>query len=118
MCILLYLLQEKGTVTLEYEILDTSGDVCHGTLSGDFVSFIRYDTIEKAQMSQSLLQRLSTDEFVYPLWDIISSKPNVWLVVPKVDYTLDQFKKKKTRIWSCDDLLDDKYKIIVRYENR
>ena len=115
MCILPYLLQEKGTVTLEYEILNTGGDVCHGTLSGDFVSFIRYDTIEKAQMSQSLLQRLSMDEFVNPLMVIISSKPNVWLVVPKIDYTLDQFKKKNTGIWS-NYQLDDKYKPIVRYE--
>ena len=119
MCISLYLLQEKGTVTLEYEILDTGENVCHGTLSGDFVSFIRYDTIENAQMSRSFLQRLGTDEFVNPL-TVISSKPNVWLVVPKIDYTLDQFKMKNTRIWSRDDLflLDDKYKIIVRYENR
>ncbi|KAF3954278.1 hypothetical protein CMV_020353 [Castanea mollissima] len=104
---------EKGTVTLEYKISNTGGAVCHGTLSGDVVSFIRYDTIEKAQMSQSLLQRLRTAEFVNPLV-VMSSKPNVWLVVPKIDSTLDQFKKKNTGIWSCDDLLDDKYKIIVR----
>lgn len=117
MGILLYLLQEKGTVTLEYEISNTGGDVCHGTLSGDVVSFIQYDTIEKAQMSQSLLQRLRTAEFVNPLM-VISSKPKVWLVVPKIDSTLNQFEKKNTGIWSCDDLLDDKYKIIVRYENR
>ncbi|KAF3954281.1 hypothetical protein CMV_020356 [Castanea mollissima] len=109
----IYGLQEKGKVTLEYEISNTGGDVCHGTLNGDVVSFIQYDTIEKAQMSQSPLQRLCTAEFVNPLM-VISSKPNVWLVVPKIDSTLDQFKKKNTGIWSCDDLLDDKYKIIVR----
>ena len=64
-------------------------------------------------MSKSLLQGLRTGEFVYPL--MVISKPNVWLVVQKIDSTLDQFKKKNTGIWSfCQ--LDDKYKIIVRYE--
>ena len=115
MGILLYLLQEKGIAALEYEISDSSGDVCHGSLSGACVSFIRFDNSEKAQMSKSLLQGLRSGEFVYPL--MVISKTNVWLVVQKIDSTLDQFKKKNTRIWSCDYLLDNKYKIIVRYEN-
>ena len=115
MCILLYLLQERGTVTHEYEIFESGEDVCHGSWSGDSVSFIRYDTIEKAQMSKSLLQTFSTAEFVNP--KMVISKTNVWLVVQKIDSTLDQFKKKNTGIWSGDYLLDNKYKIIVRYEN-
>ena len=115
MGILLYLLQERGTVTLEYEIFKYGEDVCHGSWNGDSVSFIRYDTIEKAQISQSLLETLSTAEFVNP--KMVISKTNVWLVVQKIDSTLDQFKKKNTWIWSRDDLLDNKYKIIVRYEN-
>ncbi|KAK9989344.1 hypothetical protein SO802_029583 [Lithocarpus litseifolius] len=45
---------------------------------------------------------------------MVISKANVWLVVQKIDSTLDQFKKKNTGIWSCDYLLDNKYKIIVR----
>ena len=115
MGILLYLLQEKGIAELEYEISDFGGDVCHGSLSGDCVSFIRFDNSEKAQMSKSLLQTLSTAEFVNP--KMVISKTNVWLVVQKIDSTLDQYKKKNTGIWSCDYLLDNKYKIIVRYEN-
>ena len=107
------LLQEKGRVTLDYEISNSGGDVCHGALSGDFVSFIRYDTVEKAQMSKSLLQRLSSDEFVNPL--MVISNHKVWLVVQKIDSTLGQFKKKNTGIWS-NYQLDDKYKPIVRYE--
>ena len=66
-------------------------------------------------MSKSHLQTFSTVEFVNP--KMVISETNVWLVVQKIDSTLDQFKKKNTGIWSCDDLLDDKYKIIVRYEN-
>ena len=114
MGILLYLLQEIGTVTLKYEIFKSGGDVCHGSWGGDSVSFIRYDTIKEAQMSKSHLQTFSTAEFVNP--KMVISETNVWLVVQKIDSTLDQFKKKNTGIWSCDDLLDDKYKFIVRYE--
>ena len=115
MGILLYLLPKRGTLTLEYKIFKSGGDVCHGSWSGDSVSFIRYDSIKEAQMSKSLLQTFSTAEFVNP--KMVISKPNVWLMVQKIDSTLDQFKEKNTRIWSRDDLLDDKYKIIVRYEN-
>nr|POF10690.1 hypothetical protein CFP56_50149 [Quercus suber] len=103
---------ERDTVTLEYKIFESGGDVCHGSWSGDYVSFIRYDTIEKAQISKSLLQTLSTAEFVNP--KMVISKTNVWLVVQKIDSTLEQFKKKNTGIWSGNDLLDNKYKIIVR----
>ncbi|KAK7843214.1 hypothetical protein CFP56_012822 [Quercus suber] len=103
---------EKGITTLEYEISDSGGDVCHGSLSGACVSFIRFDNSEKAQMSKSLLQGLRSGEFVYPL--MVISNPKVWLVMEKIDSTLDQFKKKNTRIWSCTYQLDDKYKIIVR----
>ena len=56
---------------------------------------------------------LSSDEFVNPL--TVISNLNVWLVVQKIDSTLDQFKKKNTGIWS-NYQLDDKYKPIVRYE--
>ena len=93
MGILLYLLQEKGIVELEYEISDSSGDVCHGPLSGSCVSFIRFDNSEKAQISKSLLQGLRSGEFVYPL--MVISNPKVWLVMERIDSTLDQFKKKK-----------------------
>ncbi|KAK7844077.1 tyrosine/dopa decarboxylase 5 [Quercus suber] len=105
-------MEERGTVKLEYEIFKSDGDVCHGFWSGDSVSFIRYDTIKEAQMSKSHLQTFSTAEFVNP--KMVISETNVWLVVQKIDSTLDQFKKKNTGIWSCDDLLDDKYKTIVR----
>ena len=113
MGILLYLLQEKGIAILEYEISNSGGGVCPGSLSGVCASFIRFVNTEKAQMCKSLLQGLGTGEFVYPF--MVISKPNVWLVVQKIDSTLGQFKKKNTEIWSCYQL-DNKYKIIVRYE--
>ena len=113
-CFAFYLLQEEGITAVEYEISNSGEDVCHGSLSGACVSYIRFDNSEKAQMSKSLLQGLRSGEFVYPL--MVISNPKVWLVMERIDSTLDQFKKKNTRIWSCYQL-DDKYKIIVRYEN-
>ena len=120
MSILPYLLQEGVTVeNLGFEIIKSNEDLGHGTFDGDHVSFIRHTNIEEAQLNKSLLRMLRRGEFVCPR-KVINESNNIWLVVEKIDFTLDQFIRNDTGICSSfqsDTERKSKSKIIIRYED-
>ena len=74
---------------VEFEIIKSKEDLCHGTSAGVCVSFIRHENIEGAQLNNSLLRRQSSAQFVHPQMPI--EKPNIWLALEKIDSTLEQF---------------------------
>ncbi len=111
LCILPYLLQERVKVeNVEFEIIKSEEDLCHGTFDSVCVSFLRHEDIEGAQLNNSLLRRQSSAQFVHPQMPI--NKPNIWLAVEKIDSTLEQFiRNDKGGI--CSSLC----RIFARYED-
>ncbi|GMY07633.1 hypothetical protein FCV25MIE_02872 [Fagus crenata] len=77
---------------VEFEIIKSEEDLCHGTFDSVCVSFLRHEDIEGAQLNNSLLRSQSSARFVRP--QMLVNKPNnIWLVVEKIDSTLDQFRR-------------------------